>query len=104
MNPFESEAPRLQRRQVWTGSAVLRLGDRVRIRPKRTADIFDLALQGKVAVIETIEEDYEGRIYLSVTVEDDPGRDLGVEGKPGHRFFFGPEEVEPLGPDAGGAP
>ena len=25
-----------------------------------------------------------------------PGRDLGAAGKPGHRFFFRPEEVEPL--------
>jgi hypothetical protein len=104
MNPSEWEVRRLQRRQVWTGGAVLRPGDRVRIRPKRAADIFDMALDGKVAVIEAIEEDFEGRVYLSVTVEDDPGRDLGVAGQPGHRFFFGPEEVEPLGPDGEGAP
>jgi hypothetical protein len=31
-----------------------------------------------------------------VTVDDDPGRDLGAEGNTGHRFFFAPEEVEPL--------
>ncbi len=24
------------------------------------------------------------------------GRDFGAAGKPGHRFFFRPEEVEPL--------
>ena len=29
-------------------------------------------------------------------VDDDPGRDLGALGQPGHRFFFAPEEVEPL--------
>ena len=29
-------------------------------------------------------------------VEDDPGRDLGMLRQPGHRFFFGPEEVEPI--------
>ena len=43
-----------------------------------------------------IEQDYEDRVYLAVTVEDDPGQDMGVAGKPGHRFFFRPEEVEPL--------
>jgi hypothetical protein len=29
-------------------------------------------------------------------LEDDPGRDLGMLRQPGHRFFFSPEEIEPL--------
>jgi hypothetical protein len=33
---------------------------------------------------------------LSVVIEDDPGRDLGAARVLGHRFFFAPEEVEPL--------
>jgi hypothetical protein len=57
---------------------------------------MDIALKGKVAFIEAIEQDYEDRIQLSVTVEDDPGRDLGDAHILGHRFFFTPEEVEPL--------
>ena len=51
---------------------------------------------GKTATIEAIEQDYEGRVYLAVTVDDDPGKDLGALRQPGHRFFFQPEEVEPL--------
>jgi hypothetical protein len=31
-----------------------------------------------------------------VVFEDDPGRDLGELRQAGHRFFFSPEEVEPL--------
>jgi hydrogenase maturation protease len=31
-----------------------------------------------------------------VTLIDDPGRDLGVAGLPGHRFFFSQEESEPI--------
>ncbi len=57
---------------------------------------MDLALAGKVAFIEGIEQDYEDRIYLAVTMEDDPGRDLGEDRILGHRFFFSPEEVIPL--------
>ncbi len=57
---------------------------------------MDLALAGKVAFIEAIEQDYEDRIYIAVTLEDDPGRDLGEDRIPGHRFFFSTEEVEPL--------
>ena len=48
------------------------------------------------AVIESIEQDLEGRIYVAVIVDDDPGKDLGALRQPGHRFFFAPEEVEPL--------
>jgi hypothetical protein len=81
---------------IHVGSWELRQGDRVRLRPRGRADILDLALDGKAATIETIEQDLEGRAYLAVTVDDDPGRDLGTLRQPGHRFFFTPEEVEPL--------
>jgi hypothetical protein len=78
------------------GNAEVRAGDRVRLRPSRRADILDLALDGKIAVIDAIEQDLEGQAYLAVLVEDDPGKDLGALRQPGHRFFFAPDEVEPL--------
>jgi hypothetical protein len=71
-------------------------GTRVRLRPQPGADIFDLALAGKTATVVKTEQDYEGRVLLAVTVDDDPGRDLGIDGRPGHRFFFRPDEVELL--------
>jgi hypothetical protein len=71
-------------------------GSRVRLRPRRGGDILDLALAGKTATVVKLEQDYEGRVFVAVTVDDDPGRDLGVEGRPGHRFFFRPDEVEVL--------
>ena len=74
----------------------LKKGSRVLLRPRPGGDIMDLALAGKVAFIEGIEQDYENRIYIAVTLEDDPGRDLGEDRILGHRFFFSPEEVEPL--------
>jgi hypothetical protein len=48
-----------------------------------------------MATIASIEQDFEGRLFLTVTLDEDPGRDLGESGQPGHRFFFRPEEVEP---------
>ena len=48
----------------------LRPGDRVRLWPLGRADILDLALEGKTATIEAIEQDFEDRIYLAVTVDD----------------------------------
>ena len=74
----------------------LRVGDRVRLRPTKKADIMDLALRGKVAVIEAIEQNFEDQIQLAVVVDDDPGREFGIMRQPGHRFFFYPEEIEPL--------
>jgi hydrogenase maturation protease len=72
-------------------------GSRVRLRPKPGGDIMDIALAGKTAVIEGIEQDYEGKVHVCVVVDDDPGRDIGMMRQPGHRFFFDAEEVEPLG-------
>ena len=82
---------------VRVGDVDIKPGDRVRLWPLGRADILDLAMEGKVATIESIEWDFENRIYLAVTLDDDPGRDLGKQRKVGHRFFFGVEEVEPLG-------
>jgi hydrogenase maturation protease len=75
----------------------LRKGSRVRLQPRRGGDVFDVVLDGMTAVIEGIEQDMEGTVQLAVVVEADPGRDLGERRQPGHRFFFSPEEVEPLG-------
>ena len=71
-------------------------GDRVRLRPRAGGDVFDLALRDKVAVVESIEQDYEGNTHVCVVVDEDPGRDIGMMRQPGHRFFFAPGEVEPL--------
>lgn len=72
----------------------VRPGDRVILRPRPGGDIFDLALAGQIAIVEAIEQDYDGKLHVTVVVEDDPGRDLGMMRQPGHRFFFTPEEIE----------
>ena len=82
----------------------LRRRSRVRLRPRAGADVFDVVLAGRTAVIEGIDQDLDGNLQLAVTVEDDPGRDLGERRQPGHRFFFSPEEVEPLGDSSADAP
>jgi hydrogenase maturation protease len=74
----------------------IRCGDRVRLNPAAGGDIFDLALNGKIAAIESIEQDYEGKIHVCVVIDDDPGRDIGLLRQPGHRFFFTPTELEPV--------
>jgi hydrogenase maturation protease len=73
----------------------LSVGTEVLLRPKAGGDIMDLALAGKVAIIEAIERDFEDRVHIAVTLRDDPGRDLGTAGFPGHRFYFSQDEIEP---------
>jgi hypothetical protein len=82
---------------VESNGVPMRVGDRVKIRPKSRADIMDIALEGKTAIIEAIEEDAERRIHLALVLDDDPGKDLGLMRQPGHRFFYALEKVEALG-------
>jgi hypothetical protein len=96
MTNWDPESDRRRLECIHIGPSEVRAGDRVRLRPRSRADILDLALADKVATVDAIEQDYDGRVYLAVTVDDDPGRDLGQLRQPGHRFFFAPEEVEPL--------
>jgi hypothetical protein len=96
MTSWDPEADRRRLECVHIGAAEVRQGDRVRLRPRGRADILDLVLAGKTATVEAIEQDFEGRVYLAVIVDDDPGKDLGQLRQPGHRFFFGTDEVEPL--------
>ncbi len=96
MNDWNLLTEQIPLNRVAVGEVELKAGDRVRLWPLGRADILDLALEGRTATIESIEQDFEGRVYLAVTVDSDPGRDFGVQKQPGHRFFFGVEEVEPL--------
>lgn len=74
----------------------LQVGSRVVLHPRARADIFDLALRDQIATIESIERDFEDHVHVAVTIDCDPGRDFGLERMPGHRFFFAPDEIEPL--------
>src|ERR1700677_3038634 len=78
------------------GGMEMKPGNRGGMRRKGGGDIMDIALTGKTAVIEAIEQDYEGKIHVCVVVDDDPGRDIGLMRQTGHRFFFDAEEGEPL--------
>jgi hydrogenase maturation protease len=87
---------------VMIEGVAVKQGDRVRLRPRAGGDVLDIALAGKIAVVESIEQDYEGQLHVSVVVDDDPGRDMGMMRQPGHRFFFSLAEVEPIAQPAGG--
>jgi hydrogenase maturation protease len=87
--------------QVTVDGRLLRPGSKVRLRPRPGGDLLDMALAGRVALIEGIDEDDAGTAHVAVILEDDPGRDLGAVRHPAHRFFFAPCELEPLDPQSG---
>jgi hypothetical protein len=94
MSDWDAWAANTRLELIRVGAVTFKTGAPVRLRPKSGGDIFDLALAGKTATIESIEQDLEERVYIVVTVDDDPGKDLGDQRQPGHRFFFAPDEVE----------
>ena len=95
-DPATGSAGDVRPRSVRVCGVELIRGDRVRLKPGSGGDVFDIALAGRVAAIDAIEQDFEGRIHVAVVVDDDPGKDLGSLRLPGHRFFFSPAELEPV--------
>ena len=96
IQPWDPMAEKRQSEGVLSAGVELKPGDHVRLWPRDRADIFDIAVRGKMATIVAIEQDYENRVHVAVTVDDDPGKELGQQGKPAHRFFYGLDELEPV--------
>ena len=98
MNEWEwqllEDGPALEK--VSVDGAELSIGDCVRLHPRSGGDVMDVALAGKVGIIESIQQDYEGEVQLAIVIDDDPGRDLGLLRQPGHRFFFKVGEIKPV--------
>jgi hydrogenase maturation protease len=88
---------------VTVDGVVVRVGSRVRLHPRPGGDVFDMALRGRTAVVEGIDESLEGDLHVAVVLEEDPGRGLGEARQIGHRFFFSLDEIEPA-EDAAGLP
>ena len=70
-------------------------GARVRIAPKRLSDSMDLFLTGRMAIVAGVHRDVEDRVFVAVTVEDDPAAE--IHGRAGRFFYFRPDELELAG-------
>jgi hypothetical protein len=64
------------------------------LKPGTDRDVYDRMLDGRTATLERIYIDYDDRVHLAVTVDDDPGQELMRE--TGRYLFFFPHEVKPL--------
>ncbi|MGH2870399.1 MAG: hypothetical protein ACRDNK_22880 [Solirubrobacteraceae bacterium] len=67
-------------------------GGKLVLRPGTDRDVYDRMLDGRTATIERIYLDYDDRVYLGVTVDDDPGQELMRD--TGRYLFFFVNEVE----------
>ena len=82
-------------REVAAAGTIVRLGDKIVLRPGTEGDVYDKILHGRTATVERIYRGFDERVYLGVTVDDDPGQDLLRE--TGRFLFFFADEVEPVG-------
>jgi hypothetical protein len=67
-------------------------GGKVILRPGTERDFYDRMIDGRTATLERIYLDYDDRVYLAVTVDDDPGQQLMRE--TGRYLFFFANELE----------
>jgi hypothetical protein len=68
-------------RSLRVGRGSVARGSRVRIRlGKRRTDAQDMFVDGRVATVEDVREDFEGNGWVAVIVEDDPAAEM-------HRWF-----------------
>ncbi len=67
----------------------------VRVQPKREANILDVVLKDKVAIIPVVKRDRGKHSHVAITLSDKPGRDVGLDRLLGHRFFAR-DEIELL--------
>jgi hypothetical protein len=69
-------------------------GTSVRLRPRRRADAMDMFLKDRRATVAALRRDLEDRVYIAVTIDDDPAADLHQAVQ--RYFYFDPDEIEPV--------
>ena len=85
---------------VCIGTSVVRRGSRVRLAPQAFADIYDVALAGRIAIVEGIDRDREDNLHVAVLLDEDAGGEVGdIRRQHGQRFFFAIEDIRPVAED-----
>jgi hypothetical protein len=92
--PREREAPATEREATIDGRT-FRLGDQIVLRLGDRIDTYDRMLDGRTATLERIYFDYDDKVHLGVTIDDDPGQELMRETGRFHFFFAGEVELVP---------
>jgi hypothetical protein len=73
-----------------------RKGDKVKLRlGKRLSDSIDMIMDNKIATIEIMYTDYDNRMHIAVTIDEDPGQEMKRE--LGLYLYFSIDEIEHVG-------
>lgn len=68
---------------ILIGGFPVRIGTQVRLRPRGVRDMIDPRWNGKIAMVVSIQRDFQGGIHFGVILEDAKAP-----------FYFGPSEIE----------
>lgn len=80
--------------QVVVDGVTIGRGSRVRVEPKRRADVFDDLVRGMTGRVNAVHTDFEGKRYVGVIFDGDPAGEL--HDWYGRSFFYEPDEVQPV--------
>ena len=90
--PRPRQEPATEREATIDGRT-FRLGDQLVLRLAGRIDTYDRMLDGRTAMLERIYIDYDDKVHLGVTIDDDPGQELMRETGRFHFFFAGEVEL-----------
>jgi hypothetical protein len=80
-------------RSLRVGRAKVARGSRVRLRlGHRRTDAQDMFVDGRLATVEDVREDFEGNGWVAVIVDDDPAAEMNRWY--GRHLWFHPDEIE----------
>jgi hypothetical protein len=80
--------------RVTTDGRTFVKGAKLLLKPGTDRSVHDRLLDGRRATLERIYIDFDDRVHLAVTVDEDPGQDLMRQ--TGRYLFFFPHEVQQL--------
>jgi hypothetical protein len=76
------------------GGIAVAKGSVVRLQPAQRADAQDMFLTGRLANVQALFHDVDGRTHVAVTLTDDPAAEL--HGWYGRYYYFAPNELQPI--------
>jgi hypothetical protein len=81
--------------EVVVAGVPVKRGSMVRMRPgARRADAQDFLLADRLAQVEAVIQDVDGKVHIAVTPADDP--DADIQRGHGRFLYFAPDELEPV--------
>lgn len=79
--------------ELVVGGKAFKRGGKVVLRPGTDGDPYDRMMDGRMATVERIYLDYDGKAYFGVSIDEDPMREILRD--TGRYLFFFADELDP---------